>query len=56
MNVVTHYESTVIDYDNSTEMSKHIEEMEKLGWKCVSQSYGKLRARYRLDYEREDEE
>lgn len=56
MEVISHYESTVIQYQNSHEMTEHIKEMEKMGWKCTSPSYGKLRARFRLDYEKEDKE
>ena len=49
MEVVSSYESRVIQYSNSDEMTKHIPEMERFGWKVVSISYGKLRIRYRRD-------
>lgn len=54
MDIVSHYESTVIQYQNSHEMSEHIKYMEGEGWKPTSVSYGKLRVRYRMDYEKEE--
>jgi hypothetical protein len=53
MKTMSHYESKVIQYENSTEMTDHIIEMEKSGWKCTSPSYGKLRARFRRELENE---
>jgi hypothetical protein len=54
MKVVSEYISMVIQYNDSNEMQKHIEEMEKTEYKVVSASYGNLRARYRRELKNHD--
>ena len=49
MRTVSNYTSMVVEYDNSNEMSEHIQKMEAYGWTATSVSYGKLRVRYRMD-------
>jgi hypothetical protein len=49
MKTVSNYVSMVVEYDNSYEMSGHIQSMEAYGWKATSISYGKLRVRYRME-------
>lgn len=47
----SHYESISYTYESSTELSRHLEEMEKQGWSCTSHSYGYLKARFRREIE-----